>query len=201
MLGGNLRHMELAYALQFSMPGTPVLRYGEEIGMVEDLRLPARDAIRTPMQWTPEPMAGFTAPDAQGLVRPLVTRGPGSYRKTNVLTEQADPNSLVRWFERLISTLHECPEIGVGDCEFVESTGSLSVLCHRFDAPEGAILMMHNLADTDAVIDVGRVEGMAGTPYEVLADDDYRPPTRRLTDLQLNGWGYRWIRLRRGRGA
>jgi maltose alpha-D-glucosyltransferase/alpha-amylase len=201
MLSGNRLHIELAYALQFSMPGTPVLRYGEEIGMVEDLRLPGRDAIRTPMQWTAGPAAGFSGSDVGDLVRPVITRGPGRYHTTNVLTEQTDPGSLLRWFERLIATLRECPEIGVGECRSVESSGSRSVLCHRFDAPEGAILMMHNLADSETAVDIGRIDGIVGTPYEVLADGPYPAPGRRLSDLQLRGWGYRWIRLRRGRSG
>ena len=66
MLGNDRRRIEMAYALQFSLPGTPVIRYGDEIGMGEDLSLPERNAIRTPMQWSDGPHAGFSTPAASG---------------------------------------------------------------------------------------------------------------------------------------
>jgi maltose alpha-D-glucosyltransferase/alpha-amylase len=72
-----------------------------------------------------------------------------------------------------------------------------SVLAHRFDAPEGSILLLHNLGDDPVQADIGKLDGMAGRPFEVFADGLYDPPATRLTDLALRGYGYRWIRLRR----
>jgi maltose alpha-D-glucosyltransferase/alpha-amylase len=201
MLKGDRRHIELAYALQFSMPGTPVLRYGEELGMGEALALRERDALRTPMQWSAGPGGGFTTAPPEQQVRPVITRGKFGTGTVNVEAQQRDPDSLLRWFEELIRTLRECPEIGVGTCEVVDVPMPSSVLAHRFDAPEGAILLLHNLADRAVTVDIGRIDGTAGRPREVLADSAYDPPTAQLKGLQLTGWGYRWIRLRRGRAA
>ena len=201
MLGGDRRHMELAYSLQFTMPGTPVLRYGEELGMGELLSLRERDALRTPMQWSGEAGAGFSTAPQDEFVRPVVARGKYGNRTVNVETQQRDPGSLLRWFEELIRTLRECPEIGVGDCEVVDVPMARSVLAHRYEAPEGAILLLHNLADRPVTVDVGRVEGAVGKPREVFADSVYDAPTAQLKGLQLTGWGYRWIRLRQGRAA
>ena len=98
MMKGDLRRTELAFALQFSLPGTPVVRYGEEIGMGEDLSLPGREAIRTPMQWDDGPNAGFSKARPGDLVRPVITRGPFGSRRVNVRAQQRDPNSLLRCF-------------------------------------------------------------------------------------------------------
>lgn len=109
MLGNDRRRIELAYALQFSMRGTPVLRYGEEIGMGEDLSLPGREAIRTPMQWSYQPNAGFSTADPEKLVRPVLDKGEFGYQTVNVTAQRGDPKSLLAWFERMIRTLREAP--------------------------------------------------------------------------------------------
>src|ERR671939_173046 len=97
-------------SLLFTLPGTPVLRYGEEIGMGEDLKLPGRDAIRTPMQWTPGRAAGFSSAPPDQLAVPVLTRGKYSARKVNVQEQSRDADSLLRWFEQLIRVLRECSE-------------------------------------------------------------------------------------------
>ena len=197
MFRGDRRHIELAYTLQFSMPGTPVVRYGEEIGMGEDLRLAGRDAIRTPMQWDPGSGGGFSAAAPELLPRPVVTKGPYRASTVNVRAQQRDPDSLLRWFEQLIRVLRECPEIGVGQCTVLDVALPRSVLAHRFDAPEGSILLLHNLRDEPVCVDIGKLDGVVGRPFEVFADGPYAPPGARLAGLELGRWGYRWIRLRR----
>jgi maltose alpha-D-glucosyltransferase / alpha-amylase len=197
MLGGDLRHVQLAYALQFSLPGTPVLRYGEEIGMGEDLRLNGRDAIRTPMQWDDGPNGGFSSADPASLPRPVTMTGRYGAKQVNVRSQQRDPLSLLRWFENLVHTLRIAGEIGTGICSVVDVPLPRHVLAHRFDAPAGSILLLHNLADTPVVIDVGPQKGMDGPPYDLLVDGPYDAPTGNLDHLELNGWGYRWIRLAR----
>ena len=198
MMKGDRRHIELAYSLQFTMPGTPVLRYGEEIGMGENLRLEGREAIRTPMQWDSGTSAGFSSAPAAALVRPLTGRGPYAPSVVNVGDQRRRHDSLLRWFEELIRVLRECPEIGVGHHP-AHRRFPRSVLAHRFDAPEGSILLLHNLADRAVTVDIGPLDGVEGRPWEMLADGPYPRPDVGLTGLPVNGWGYRWIRLRRGR--
>jgi maltose alpha-D-glucosyltransferase/alpha-amylase len=202
MMGGNRPRIQLAYSLQFTMPGTPVLRYGEEIGMGEDLKLPGRESIRTPMQWDASRSAGFSTAAPADLVRPVLARGNYSAKRVNVESQRLDRESLLHWFGELISLLRECPEIGVSQPSVLDVALPRSVFAHRYDAPEGAILLLHNLADTAVTLDLGDVDlgiGRAGKqPYEVFADDRYEPPAKNLGRLELNGFGYRWIRLRRG---
>ena len=195
MLRADRRRIELAYALQFSLPGTPVIRYGEEIGMGEDLSLDGRESIRTPMQWDDTPNAGFSTAPAADLSRPVITRGPFGLKKVNVRAQQRDPDSLLRWFENLIHTLREAPEIGTGVCSVLDVPLPRSVLAHRFDAESGSILLLHNLADEPVTLDLGPQKGTEGRPYDLLVDGPYDAPTKRLNQLQLNGYGYRWIRL------
>ena len=159
MLKGDQRRIELAYALQFAMPGTPALRYGEEIGMGENLALDGREAVRTPMQWDDGADGGFSDRPARAVVRPVAIRGTYGAKKVNVRAQQRDPNSLLRWFENLTHTLRTAPEIGTGVCSIVDVPLPRSVLAHRFDAGSGAILLLHNLADTEVTLDIGPAEG------------------------------------------
>jgi len=196
MLKGDRRHIELAYALQFAMPGTPVLRYGDEIGMGEDLVLADRDAIRTPMQWSDADNAGFSTAPSENLIAPVNTARRFGARKVNVRAQQRDPDSLLRWFQQLIGVLRECPEIGTGVCRVVQVPAPPSVLIHRFDGRDGAVLLLHNLADVAVTVDVGKDQVGPHRPWEVLADSAYRRPSRAMTGIELTGWGYRWFRLR-----
>ena len=197
MLGGDRRRIELAYALQFSLRGTPVLRYGEEIGMGEDLSLHGRDAIRTPMQWSYLPNAGFSRAEPDQLVRPVITDGEFGYDTVNVTAQRHDPASLLSWFERMIRTLREAPEVGGGSCTHVDVPAPRGVLAHRADSPAGTMLFVHNLSDRAATVDLGVVADEAEFPNDVLADQKYPEPGD-FTKIEIAGYGHRWIRLRRG---
>jgi maltose alpha-D-glucosyltransferase/alpha-amylase len=199
MLGGDRARTELAYSLQLSMPGTPVLRYGEEIGMADNLNLKGRDAIRTPMQWEPGSTAGFSTGAPRTFCRPLLGRS--ARAGANVREQQRDPGSLLRWFEQVIRTLRECPEVGTGECTVLDLDLPAAVLAHRFDAPEGSILFLHNLGAEPVRVDLGRQTERGEAPFEVFADGPYDAPGVQLQGLELRPWGYRWLRLRRGRSV
>jgi maltose alpha-D-glucosyltransferase / alpha-amylase len=196
MLRNDQRRLRLAYALQFSLRGTPVLRYGEEIGMGEDLSLPGREAIRTPMQWSLLPNAGFSTADAKELVRPVISSGEFDYEKVNVTAQRHDPDSLLGWFERMIRTLREAPEIGSGSCTHVDVPSPPGVLAHRADGATGTMLFIHNLGTEPATVDLSSVAKEAEAPNDVLADQQYDEPGG-LDALTVAGHGYRWIRIKR----
>src|SRR4029079_15006852 len=140
---GDAQQLRLAYSIVLSLPGTPVLRYGDEIGMGENLRLRDRAAVRTPMQWSAERNAGFSQADA--LVRPVVSRGPFAYENVNVEEQQREPDSLLRWMTGMIRLRKQCPEIGWGDWRIVP-TGSRSVLAIAYTWRGNTIVTVHNLA-------------------------------------------------------
>jgi maltose alpha-D-glucosyltransferase/alpha-amylase len=196
MLGNDRRHIELAYALQFSLRGTPVLRYGEEIGMGDDLTQDGRNAIRTPMQWSYLPNGGFSTAKPGDLVRPVISGGDFGYETVNVTAQRQDPASLLSWFERMIRTLREAPEVGSGTCRHVDVATPRGVLVHRCDDTTGTMLFVHNLAGEPGVVDLSSLQGEAEFPNDVLADREYPEPGK-LDAIQVAGYGYRWIRLRR----
>ncbi|MEU6737608.1 alpha-amylase family protein [Streptosporangium sandarakinum] len=193
MLDGDQRRLRMAYSLQFTMPGTPVVRYGDEIGMGEDLSLPERTAIRTPMQWSGTPGAGFSSCEA--IDTPLITEGPYSADRVNVTDQRRDPDSLLMWFERILHTLRECKEIGTGHHEVLDA-GPPHVLVHRATSSSGAMLFLHNLGSEPCRVAVDPQPEQDGPPLNITADADYGSEVD-LGALDLNGYGFRWIRLRR----
>ncbi|CAN5548081.1 hypothetical protein BH23CHL6_BH23CHL6_09440 [soil metagenome] len=132
MLGGDLARLKMAYSLMLTLPGTPVINYGEEIGMGDDLSLPERNAVRTPMQWTADSNAGFSTARPEDLISPVVNRGRFAYRKVNVEAQRRDRDSLLNWLERAIRRRKETPELGWGKAEIVE-TGEPHVFAHSVE--------------------------------------------------------------------
>ena len=196
MLGGDQGWIRLAYALQFSMPGTPVLRYGEELGMGENLALPGRDAFRTPMQWDASPNAGFSTAPRDRLVRPVLTRGPFSYKHVNVTAQRQDPDSLLTFMTRLISVRRECPEIGDGVPSVLPVACPRGVLAHRADATAGSLVFLHNLTDAAQTVDLSESHGGRDrtAPVEVFSDGAGHP-LGDLAAVDLPPHGFRWIRV------
>jgi maltose alpha-D-glucosyltransferase / alpha-amylase len=188
---GNRPQTELAYSLLFSLPGTPVIRYGDEIGMGDDLSLKERDAVRTPMQWSADKNAGFST--AKKLVLPIIDKGPYSYDMVNVETQRRSPDSLLNWMTSLIRLRHECTEIGWGEWKILD-TGSPTVLgiynkwqksslitLHNFDEKEREVYLDLKGEKESKLIDLMKIE-------ENLADEKGRHRIR------LNAYGYRWFR-------
>ncbi|HZB50049.1 MAG TPA: alpha-amylase family protein [Mycobacteriales bacterium] len=197
MLGGDQRFIRLAYVLQLSLPGTPVIRYGEEIGMGDDLSLDQRNAIRTPMQWADAPQGGFTTADEA--VRPVIGKGDFGYPAVNVRDQQQDPESLLCWFQRTIDALRECPEIGCGTVTVLDAQTE-QALALRYDGPTGCVLAVLNLGEDACELDLAeQVQAADGFPVDVLADRAY--PAAEPGALAVDGRGYRWLRLARGIGA
>ena len=199
MLRGDRRRLELAYSLQFTLRGTPVLRYGDEIGMGENLELSGRYAIRTPMQWSGGRNAGFSTAPVKRLVRPPVSGGEFGFETVNVDAQRHEKDSLLNWFERMLHTLRESPEVGCGTCTHVDVPVPRGVLVHRADGESGTMVFLHNLCDEPGAVDLSSLAGEASDPDQVFADGDYPhlQSTDELANVELAGYGYRWIRLRR----
>jgi maltose alpha-D-glucosyltransferase / alpha-amylase len=189
---GNRRQLELAYSLLFALPGTPVLRYGDEIGMGDDLLLPERDAVRTPMQWSDEPQAGFST--ARRTVHPLIDSGVYGYERVNVAAQRRDPASLLSWTAQMIRLRQECPEIGWGEWELLP-TGAPHTLALGYSWRGRTLLTVHNFADH--ACEVGLAIKAAGG--ERLVDLREQAESRADSDgihrIALDAYGYRWYRV------
>jgi maltose alpha-D-glucosyltransferase/alpha-amylase len=193
MLQGDRRRLELAYSLMMTLPGTPVIRYGDEIGMGDDLSLPERLSARTPMQWSMEPHGGFTRGNKP--ILPVVSGGPFGYEHVNVAEQRRDPNSLLNWMERIIRMRKEVPEIGWGDFT-VLGTGTPEVLGIRYDWRNNSVVFLHNFSSLplEVWLDVG-LEGKAGERLVNLLSTDHSLATESGKHcILLEAYGYRWYR-------
>ena len=189
MLGGSDDRLRLAYSVLFSLPGVPVLFYGEEIGMGENLDIPGRRSVRSPMQWAPGPGGGFSAAAPEELRRPL-PEGPYSPDNVNVSSQIYDPGSVLTWMRRLIWRRRSLPEIGLGKSSLVE-VGSPAVLGLQFEWADRKLLTLHNFSDQEVEVDVGEVVG--DEPFfDVWTDSSYDPAAKSFT---LRADGYRWMRI------
>jgi maltose alpha-D-glucosyltransferase/alpha-amylase len=144
MLGGDIRRLKLAYSLMYSLPGTPVLRYGDEIGMGDDLSLPERNCARTPMQWSDEPQGGFTKSEKP--VLPVISEGPYGFDHVNVAFQRRDVDSMLNWTERMIRARKEAPEIGWGGFEVLDC-GDPGVLIMRYEWRKNVVIIIHSFHD------------------------------------------------------
>jgi glycosidase len=191
MLAGDARRIRLAYSIAFSLPGTPVLFYGEEIGMAENLAIEGRYSVRAPMQWSAEPQAGFTT--AEEAVRPVVAEGPFAYQELNVTRQRRDPESLLNWMERLIRRRRECPELGWGTSELLDA-GDAAVFAQRSDWEGSTVVAVHNVAAREAR---ARLElGEEGTLVDLFRDEEHELEDGAAT-IELPEYGAHWFRVRR----
>ena len=196
MLNGDRRRMELAYSLLFTLPGTPVIRYGDEIGMGDDLSLPERNCARTPMQWSNEPRGGFTKSDRPFL--PVISGGPYGFEHVNAATQRRHPESLLNWTERIIRMRKEVPEIGWGNFQIISSRDS-AVLIIRYDWRNNSVLFVHNFDSKPREISFS--VGLSGEDVEsgrllnLLSEDHSRGDREGRHRLVIEGYGYRWYRI------
>src|SRR3954463_7276271 len=144
MLDGDPRRLRLVYSLMFALPGTPVLFYGEEIGMGENLGIDGRLAVRTPMQWTAERNGGFSRAAPSRLRRPM-TEGAFGPEHVNVASQRDDPESLLAFIRRLIKRYRESPELGWADFSVLDQPHR-HVLAHECAWDDRRIVAVHNLS-------------------------------------------------------
>ena len=191
MLDGERDRMELLYSLLFTLPGIPVLLYGEEIGLGDDQRVEGRGAVRVAMQWDAGPDAGFTTGDP---AVPLVTQGPFGPDRVNVADQRRDPESLLNWMERAIRARKELPELGWGTCQVLD-TDLPTVLALRCDWQGRGVLVLHNLGPEVVQVGLELEEAEPGGPMAELLGNRRYEPARAGQPLALDRFGYRWLRL------
>jgi maltose alpha-D-glucosyltransferase/alpha-amylase len=188
---GSRAQIELAYSLMFSLPGSPVLRYGDEIGMGDDLRLPERNAVRTPMQWSDEPHGGFSI--ASKTVLPVIDKGIWSYKRINAEEQRRDPNSLLNWTERMIRLRKECPELGWGTYK-VLPTGSNGVLGILYEWRNNSLLTLHNFCEKPQTVSLD-CSAVGGQRLASLLVGRHSEAECGKHAIVLEEYGYRWYRV------
>jgi trehalose synthase len=192
MLGGDGPRLRMAWSLMFSLPGTPVVFMGDEIGMGEQLRIPDRYAVRVPMHWSPGRNGGFSTAPARDLVRPPASGAFGP-RKVNVTDQRRDPGSLLNFVRRLIRVRREAPEIGWGTSTLID-TADPAVFAHRMDWEGSTVIAIHNLSAETARADLDLGRGATGV-LDLLADAE-EPVRGGALGVDLRPYGGRWLRVR-----
>jgi glycosidase len=194
MLDGDPRRIRMAYSLLFSLPGTPVLFYGEEIGMGEDLSVEGRMAVRTAMQWTDGANGGFSTAPGNKLAVPVVDGGFGPAH-VNVQAQRRDPDSLLAFITHLVDRYRECPELGWGAFEVLKQPVA-SVLAHRCSWDDASLVALHNLSAEPAEVPLELADIPPGTKLaDLLVDGITEVGEDGHVTVPLEGYGFRWLRV------
>jgi maltose alpha-D-glucosyltransferase / alpha-amylase len=191
MLDNDRRRLELAYSLIFTLPGTPMLGYGDEIGMGDDLSLPERECARTAMQWSNSPHGGFTASRRSRV--PVIDDAFYGFQKVSVEAQRRDPDSLLNWMERKIRMRRECPEISWGNWKILK-TGGTAVLAMRYEWNGRVVTAIHNFSSKPQVVRIRSSDHAERVLIDLLATHDSTADERGNHRIELEPYGYRWFR-------
>jgi maltose alpha-D-glucosyltransferase / alpha-amylase len=196
LLGNSRRKIELMNALLFSLPGTPVLYYGDEIGMGDNVYLGDRDGVRTPMQWNGDRNAGFSRASPQRLFLPVSIEPEYHYETLNVEAQQNNPGSLLWWTKRLIALRRRYEVFGTGDIRFLDAANS-KVLTFVRSRGDQHVLVVANLSRfvQAADVDLSGFQGME--PVEMFGQTRFPPITDRRYFLTLGPHSFYWFSLER----
>jgi maltose alpha-D-glucosyltransferase/alpha-amylase len=186
MVGGDNGLLKLSYSILLSLPGVPLIRYGDEIGMGDDLSLDGRESVRTPMQWTFEPNAGFST--AEPPIK-VIEKGKFGYRKINVLSLQSEGASILNWIERLFSIRKQCPEIGTGKLEVIEQDNE-SLFVHHFQSKHGDLWFAHNFSDRGVTFNYEHLMVNSKNWVHIFGSSDLGDDTT----VKVEAYGFHWWR-------
>jgi trehalose synthase len=197
MLGGDGPRLRMAWSLMLTLPGTPVILYGDEIGQGENLGLEGRMSVRTPMQWTGGPGGGFSSAPPDRHVRPF-PGGAFGPDQVNVAVQRREPDSLLRFMTRLVHQRRDTPELGFGRSTLLENEPA-ALFAHRCDWQDSTVFTIHNLSGetVEATLDLG--DDVVGVD-DLLELREHRVEGGRLP-VTLDAYGYLWLRaIRSGAG-
>jgi maltose alpha-D-glucosyltransferase / alpha-amylase len=197
LLDNDQSKIELANSILFTLPGSPIIYYGDEIGMGDDIWLKDRDGVRTPMQWSAAENGGFSKAPPARLYAPLVQDPLYGYAQVNVEAAQANPRSLYHALKRLIAIRKEHPVFGRGNCEFL-SPSIKSVLAYTRSYREETVLVVNNLSNQsqEAVLDLAAFQGR--TPVNLQTNQRLPPVQQEPYPLCLNPHEFFWLELETG---
>ena len=197
LLDNGIDELQLMTAILFSLPGSPVLYYGDEIGMGDNIHLGDRDGVRTPMQWSGDRNGGFSKADFAELYLPPLMDPVYGFQAINVEAQLRSPNSFLRWLQRFIAVRKAHPVFGEGTYEALECSNP-RVFAHLRTLGEVRVACVHNLAASAQPVELGLhehtgyepVELLGGAVFPMISDEPYR--------LTLGSRGFMWFRLRDG---
>ncbi|MBT8215681.1 MAG: maltose alpha-D-glucosyltransferase [Acidimicrobiia bacterium] len=195
LLENDRRRIELLTSLLLALPGTPVLYYGDEIGMGDNVFLPDRDGVRTPMQWSNDRNAGFSDANPQSLYLPVVVDPLFHYETVNVDAQNNNPHSLLWWTRRMIRRRRRHPVFGRGDVRFLEPENP-HILAFLRESEDETILVVANLSRHSQYVELDLSEFAGVAPVELLGRVQFPPIGELPYLLTLSPYGFYWFSLR-----
>jgi maltose alpha-D-glucosyltransferase / alpha-amylase len=196
LLENDRRKIELLHSLLFTLPGTPIIYYGDEIGMGDNIHLKDRNGVRTPMQWSADRNAGFSRSDPGQLCSPVIVDPLYGYQAVNVEAQLRTPSSLLLWMRRLIAARKSSRVFGRGTLRFLPPANT-RVLAHVREYQGETILVVHNLAGSSEPVELDLRDFRGATPVEMLGGARFPPIGDQPYVLGLGPYGYYWFRLQR----
>jgi len=196
LMGNNRRRVELLNSLLFSFPGTPIVYYGDEIGMGDNVYLGDRNGVRTPMQWTSDRNARFSRADPARLYSPVIMDPIYGYQGLNVEAQERDGSSLLQWMKNLIGLRKLFPVLGVGTMRFLEPENR-KVLAYLRERENDAILCVANLSRFVQPVELDLAPFAGFVPIEVLGYTEFPIVGERPYFLTLGPYGFYWFELQR----
>ena len=196
LLENDRRKIELLHSLLFTLPGTPIIYYGDEIGMGDNIHLKDRNGVRTPMQWSADRNAGFSRSDPGQLCSPVIVDPLYGYQAVNVEAQLRTPSSLLLWMRRLIAARKSSRVFGRGTLRFLPPANT-RVLAHVREYQGETILTVHNLAGSSEPVELDLRDFRGATPVEMLGGARFPPIGDQPYVLGLGPYGYYWFRLQR----
>ncbi len=187
MLKGDMRRLKLAYSMLFSLPGTPVIVYGDELGMGDNLALDGRNSVRTPMQWSNSENGGFSTANPSTILHRLIDDPMYDYQAINVHDQKKDRDSMLNFIKELITLRRSYPAIGIEKFKPLNVHND-QVFALGYAENGASLIVFHNLAEEpcEVTLEKGVLKGMK----EIFSDASYDA----LSDVvQLSGYGYRWF--------
>jgi maltose alpha-D-glucosyltransferase/alpha-amylase len=178
-----------------SLPGSPIVYYGDEIGMGDNVYLGDRNAVRTPMQWTGGVNAGFSPADPERLWLPLVSNSLYGYQSVNVEAQQRNPTSLLNWTRRLIEVRRTTPVFGRGAITFFKPANH-RVLAYTRTFGRDTVLIVCNLAGTAQVAELDMPDLAGAIPIEMFGGSIFPRIGRQPYPMMMGAYDFYWFRLR-----
>jgi maltose alpha-D-glucosyltransferase/alpha-amylase len=200
LMEGGRRQIELMNALLMSMPGTPIIYYGDEIGMGDNIYLGDRNGVRTPMQWSPDRNAGFSEADTAALFSPLIVDPPYGYHTVNVVAQERVPTSLLRWMRRLIAVRQQYKAFGRGAWEPLDAANRRVLVFLRRYRDE-TILCVNNLSRFAQYVELDLRQFNGLVPLELWSKNCFPPIGELPYLLTLGPHNFLWFRLLPGEQA
>jgi maltose alpha-D-glucosyltransferase / alpha-amylase len=180
LMDNDRRKIELLNSILFTMPGSPIVYYGDELGMGDNIYLGDRDGVRTPMQWSPDRNAGFSRAEAARLYQPVITDSVYGYQAINVEAQERSPFSLLNWMKRLIQVRKQHRAFGRGTHR-VPRAENPHVLAYLREYEGDVILVVNNLSGSAQAVQLDLSRFAGRTPVELLGQTAVPPSTRRPT--------------------